>query len=237
MAITCGYPVVMLITVFVLGRTSGSPGRRDRRPESPARRLPRCAALCCVAPAFAASADFALDKPAGTPCPKLGGDLGCGIHADLRERGFAGCAVFDCFGAGQQVVQDTFGGRTGATSPEAAARDVRRLPGASGSCTSCCWYLAEALARCPARARCASEVRTALRAPTERLAGASSADDARRLRRGGAPRARSGRCCERVSERRARGARAAATGAAPTSSARGLRRARPARRRPARRAT
>ena len=27
----------------------------------------RCAALCCVLPPFAASADFAIDKPAGRP--------------------------------------------------------------------------------------------------------------------------------------------------------------------------
>ena len=33
----------------------------------------RCAGLCCVLPAFAASADFAVDKPAGTPCRHLRG--------------------------------------------------------------------------------------------------------------------------------------------------------------------
>lgn len=71
----------------------------------------RCAGLCCVAPAFAASADFAIDKPAGRPCPNLRDDFGCGIHDSLRERGFPGCAVFDCLGAGQQVVQVTFEGQ------------------------------------------------------------------------------------------------------------------------------
>ena len=72
----------------------------------------RCFALCCVAPAFAASADFAIDKPAGHPCPNLQEeDFRCGIHDRLRERGFPGCTVFDCFGAGQQVAQVTFGGR------------------------------------------------------------------------------------------------------------------------------
>ncbi|WP_218604312.1 pentapeptide repeat-containing protein [Pseudonocardia abyssalis] len=71
----------------------------------------RCTALCCVVPAFAASADFAIDKPAGTPCPNLRPDHGCGIHTSLRDRGFPGCTVYDCFGAGQQVVQVTFGGR------------------------------------------------------------------------------------------------------------------------------
>ena len=46
----------------------------------------RCAGLCCVAPAFAASADFAIDKPAGHACPNLRDDDRCGIHAQLRER-------------------------------------------------------------------------------------------------------------------------------------------------------
>jgi hypothetical protein len=63
----------------------------------------RCLALCCVAPAFQRSADFAIDKPPGVACPNLRDDDRCGIHADLRERGFAGCAAYDCFGAGQRV--------------------------------------------------------------------------------------------------------------------------------------
>jgi Pentapeptide repeats (8 copies) len=67
----------------------------------------RCVALCCVGPAFAASADFALDKPAGTPCPNLRDDFRCGIHARLRESGFRGCTVYDCFGAGQRVTAAT----------------------------------------------------------------------------------------------------------------------------------
>src|ERR1700753_1593984 len=67
----------------------------------------RCAGLCCVAPAFAKSSDFAIDKPAGRACPHLRDDHRCGIHAHLIERGFKGCTVFDCFGAGQHVVQLT----------------------------------------------------------------------------------------------------------------------------------
>jgi uncharacterized protein YjbI with pentapeptide repeats len=70
----------------------------------------QCFALCCVAPAFTRSADFAIDKPADTRCPNLLVDHGCGIHTELRLRGFRGCTVFDCFGAGQQVSQVTFGG-------------------------------------------------------------------------------------------------------------------------------
>lgn len=80
----------------------------------------RCVGLCCVAPAFARSADFAVDKPAGTPCRHLDQGFRCGIHADLREHGFAGCTVFDCLGAGQRVVQETFGGRSWRAGPDLA---------------------------------------------------------------------------------------------------------------------
>jgi uncharacterized protein YjbI with pentapeptide repeats len=82
----------------------------------------RCAGLCCVAPAFSASADFAIDKPAGRPCPHLRDDFRCGIHDRLRPSGFPGCAAFDCFGAGQRVVQVTFGGQDWRTSPAVARR-------------------------------------------------------------------------------------------------------------------
>ena len=81
----------------------------------------RCVGLCCVAPAFTASADFALDKPAGVPCPHLGADARCGIHDRLRPSGFPGCAVFDCFGAGQHVVAVVLGGPRDARSPEETA--------------------------------------------------------------------------------------------------------------------
>jgi hypothetical protein len=68
-------------------------------------------ALCCVAPAFTKSSDFALDKPAGRACPNLGPDHRCSIHERLSASGFPGCVVFDCFGAGQRLTQETFGGR------------------------------------------------------------------------------------------------------------------------------
>jgi len=63
----------------------------------------RCVGLCCVAAPFQRSADFALTKPAGVPCPHLGTDHRCTIHAQLQERGFPGCVSFDCYGAGQRV--------------------------------------------------------------------------------------------------------------------------------------
>lgn len=71
----------------------------------------RCFGLCCVALAFTRSSDFARDKAAGEPCGHLGGDHRCGIHDRLRQRGYAGCTVYDCHGAGQKVSRHTFGGR------------------------------------------------------------------------------------------------------------------------------
>lgn len=105
----------------------------------------RCVGLCCVALPFARSVDFALDKAAGEPCTHLQTDSRCGIHTDLRSRGFRGCTVFDCFGAGQQVTQVTFGGRDWREGPEVAGEMfavfpvVRRLH-------ELLRYLAEALA-------------------------------------------------------------------------------------------
>ena len=66
-----------------------------------------CFGLCCVALAFTKSADFPFDKPAGDPCTNLDEHGGCRIHPQLLDRGFVGCTVFDCFGAGQ-----TFAGRS-----------------------------------------------------------------------------------------------------------------------------
>jgi uncharacterized protein YjbI with pentapeptide repeats len=88
----------------------------------------RCFGLCCVALPFARSADFAVDKPAGTPCAHLRGDFGCGIHGQLRERGFAGCTVFDCQGAGQKVSQVTFGGRDWRADPGTARQMFAVFP-------------------------------------------------------------------------------------------------------------
>ena len=88
----------------------------------------KCFGLCCVALPFRTSADFAIDKPAGRPCPNLLADSRCAIHRTLRERGFVGCTVFDCFGAGQQVSQVTFGGLDWRDSPDVADRMFRVFP-------------------------------------------------------------------------------------------------------------
>ncbi|MQA82112.1 MAG: pentapeptide repeat-containing protein [Streptosporangiales bacterium] len=109
-----------------------------------------CAGLCCVASAFSRSADFAIDKEAGQPCPHLREDFRCGIHGELRQRGFAGCTVYDCFGAGQQVTQVTFGGRDWRGSPEIGAR-MFEVFGVMRQLHELLWYLSEALTLSPAR--------------------------------------------------------------------------------------
>jgi uncharacterized protein YjbI with pentapeptide repeats len=128
----------------------------------------RCFALCCVAPAFARSSEFAVDKPAGTPCPHLGGDHRCTIHDRLREEGFAGCTAYDCFGAGQRLARVTFGGRDWRTHRDVAAPMMAALPILRGL-HELLWYLGDALAR-PTSAPLA----TALGAARERVEEAAA---------------------------------------------------------------
>ncbi|WP_172295604.1 hypothetical protein [Pseudoruegeria sp. HB172150] len=63
-----------------------------------------CAALCCVGLAFDEGDDFAIDKPAGLPCPHLGTRHDCTIYEYLEEEGFPGCVRYECEGAGQRAI-------------------------------------------------------------------------------------------------------------------------------------
>ncbi|HEX4812952.1 MAG TPA: pentapeptide repeat-containing protein [Nonomuraea sp.] len=126
----------------------------------------RCFGLCCVALPFSASADFAADKPAGEPCRNLRDDFRCAIHAQLRPRGYPGCTVFDCFGAGQKVSQVTYEGRSWREAPETARQMCAVFP-VMRQLHELLWYVAEALTLEPARALHA-DLRQALDA-TERL--------------------------------------------------------------------
>jgi uncharacterized protein YjbI with pentapeptide repeats len=131
----------------------------------------RCVALCCVAPAFAASADFAFDKPAGRPCPHLSGGFRCAIHDDLQAQGFGGCAAYDYLGAGQRVVQGAYRGRSWLQDPRAAGPMFAAF--ATERILELLWYLTEALAL-PAAAPLRAELAEAL-AETERLAASDAA--------------------------------------------------------------
>nr|WP_158867742.1 pentapeptide repeat-containing protein [Leifsonia sp. AG29] len=133
----------------------------------------RCVGLCCVALAFARSADFAIDKPAGDPCVNLADDFRCTIHPVLRDSGFKGCTVFDCFGAGQQVTQHTFGGAT--WHDEQVRPDMFAVFPVMRQLHEVLWYLAEALELVeasplhPRLRRAEREVREAAAAPPEAL--------------------------------------------------------------------
>jgi hypothetical protein len=85
----------------------------------------KCAALCCVAPAFYAIQGFGFDKPAHTPCRHLSHANRCAIHAQLDSHGFHGCSGFDCYGAGQRVTQDLFVGENWRESQRTAAAIFR----------------------------------------------------------------------------------------------------------------
>lgn len=105
-----------------------------------------CFALCCTAFGFTRSADFAIDKPPAAPCPNLATDFSCTIHERLLARGFRGCTVFDCFGAGQAVSQRLFNGISWREQPEsrpamfAVFKTMKQLH-------EMLWHLAEAEAR------------------------------------------------------------------------------------------
>ncbi|MFI6285459.1 pentapeptide repeat-containing protein [Streptomyces sp. NPDC051018] len=109
-----------------------------------------CFGLCCVALPFAASADFAVDKDAGTPCTNLNAEFRCTVHTELRRTGFRGCTVYDCFGAGQKVSRHTFGGTDWRTAPESAAAMFAVFP-VVRQLHELLWYLTEALTLRPAR--------------------------------------------------------------------------------------
>lgn len=131
----------------------------------------RCVGLCCVAPAFSASADFAIDKPAGHRCPNLQDDFRCGIHDHLRGRGFRGCTSYDCFGAGQQVSQVTFGGRDWRAEPQLAKTMFNTFE-VMRQLHELLWYLTEAVGL-PAAAPLHADLRAAV-VETERLTGRPS---------------------------------------------------------------
>lgn len=87
-----------------------------------------CFGLCCTALNIVASSDFAINKAAGTPCPNLQSDFRCQIHSNLREKGFKGCTVFDCLGAGQMVSQVTFNGQDWRGNPTVGEKMFRVFP-------------------------------------------------------------------------------------------------------------
>jgi hypothetical protein len=88
----------------------------------------RCQGLCCVALPFDRSAWFAFDKLAHVPCAHLSDASRCTIHAELGERGQAGCQAYDCYGAGQRVCSELFGGQSWRREPQLLRAMCDALP-------------------------------------------------------------------------------------------------------------
>lgn len=77
----------------------------------------RCAALCCIAYPSEEMPGFAARKNAGQLCPKLDHSGRCTIYSNRDQEGFAGCIQYECFGAGQHVVQHLFDGSDWRSDP------------------------------------------------------------------------------------------------------------------------
>jgi uncharacterized protein YjbI with pentapeptide repeats len=103
-----------------------------------------CFGLCCVALPYAKSADFAFDKDGGTPCRNLQSNYLCGIHNDLRNKGFRGCSAYECFGAGQKVSQITYNGMDWRTNKDVAQEMFHVYP-IMQQLHEMLWYLNEAI--------------------------------------------------------------------------------------------
>jgi hypothetical protein len=127
-----------------------------------------CAAICCTATSFAACEDFAFDKPAGVACGHLRRDGRCAIHDELAVRGFAGCAVYDCYGAGPRVTRAFAGVRGDKRRRDAAFLALRVVH-------ELLWLLTEAAKLCPASP---PELREQLAAQIEALDAIACTPDA-----------------------------------------------------------
>ena len=128
-----------------------------------------CFGLCCVVPAFSRQRGLRdRQGPGSCPAPISRRTFAARIHPRLRQQGFAGCTVYDCFGAGQQVSQVTFGGQDWRRAPETAEQMYEVFP-IVRALHELLWYLTEALTL-PAAAAIHGELRLALE-ETERLAG------------------------------------------------------------------
>lgn len=93
------------------------PGNRSLPPVNLDPDCISCAALCCAVFAFDKSESFGVDKAAGEVCPNLTGANLCRIFEDRANAGFRGCVTYTCYGAGQRITQEVFGGKTWRDDP------------------------------------------------------------------------------------------------------------------------
>jgi len=126
-----------------------------------------CFGLCCVALTFSKSADFAIDKAAGEPCPNLDDTFRCSIHSKLRPEGFQGCTVYDCFGAGQEISR-----RAGQSWREQPGQPMFEALPILRQLHELLWYLAEALEN-----KASQPIRAELRTAADRVEQVSRTAD------------------------------------------------------------
>lgn len=126
-----------------------------------------CYGLCCVALTFSKSADFAIDKPAGVACPNLSDGFRCTIHSKLRQSGFPGCTVYDCFGAGQEISH-----RAGKSWREQPGQEMFEALPILRQLHELLWYLAEALEN-----KATQPIRAELRTAADRVEKVSRRPD------------------------------------------------------------
>nr|WP_246405747.1 pentapeptide repeat-containing protein [Modestobacter versicolor] len=114
------------------------------------------------------------------------------MHDQLRERGFPGCVVFDCLGAGQRLTRSTFAGRSWRDDP-ATAREMAATFPVMRQLTELLWHLTEArtLTTDPAVGALLDRVEQLTRSPAAELARADV----------GALRSEAGELLGQVSER------------------------------------
>lgn len=104
----------------------------------------KCFGLCCAALYFSKQDGFPTDKHAGVPCSHLAEDYTCSIHHNLAGMGLKGCISYECFGAGQQVSQVTYGGQGWREQP-ASSEEMFSVFLIMQQLHEICWYLNEAL--------------------------------------------------------------------------------------------
>lgn len=93
-----------------------------------------CAALCCIAYAAEESPAFSASKDAGQPCLNLDDCGACKIYEEREAKGFSACLKFECFGAGQRVVQHAFDGHDWRDDPALLAPMLECFVSAKKAC-------------------------------------------------------------------------------------------------------
>lgn len=144
-----------------------------------------CRGLCCIAKSFEAGESFAITKPAHVPCVHLDEGRRCSIYGEREEKGFSGCAAFDCYGAGPLATK---------LAERVGEAEVLRAFDVLCEIQEARWLLERALSLLPPRSDLACEISAQLRLlagvaegearPLLRVDVDAVAADARRLLRG-----------------------------------------------------